>query len=542
MGAPYNYAWDAKHFDHGGAVWNIQNKAFGANINGTDPDDTALENILSECAAGDIIVFPPDANYVFDSPDLSKSVTLYGPGATFTKAATTVGHMFSQDQGDLWDGLRVIGIEFNLNRAAFSAGNTVSAFFTVRARNLLFYDVHIRDGIEEGLKLYSCQNVRVLHSWFENIRNNGVQFHLPTSDGYSASGARAKADAFGLTVFDSDFIDIDDGNAGTMDGHGITLNGTDTTYRVRDCQIIGNRTLRCIRGIWGEFGGAAGRQAARSIVIAGNTVRESDYFGIGLVSAEDSIITDNIVTDTGVGVPNPPSTSDETVGIIVTGDTYQAGARVVVKDNIIRDTRGGSAYMEYGIIVRRGSGHTVRDNIISGETVKKIHVVWADVTASNIVGQTPPMAKVTGNSDQTIGTASWTPVTWPTEDYDVDAGATSDSMHSTSSNTDRVVLNMAGRYRISFSVSFQSNATGLRGARLVKSDGSTDVVLAEELRNATNGDDTSFSVTATYEMDEADVGDWIRADVYQSSGGNLAIYRSTPRVHLAVEWIGGKAV
>lgn len=534
MASPYNRPWDAAFYDHGAAVWNIQNVAFGANINGSDPDDDALEAILSECSAGDTILFPPDANYVFDAPVLSKAVTLWGPGATFTKSATTTGHMFSTLQGDLWDGLRVVGIKFDLNRAAFSSGNTVSAFFAVRARRLTFEHIEVVDGIEEGLKLYSCQRVRVLHSHFENIRNNGIQFHLPASDGYSG-GARAKEDAFGLMVLDSDFIDIDDGAAGTLDGHGITVNGTDTTYRVRDVQILGNRTLRCIRGIWGEFGGGASTLAARNITIAHNTVRESDYFGIGLVSAEDSHIVNNTVIDTGVGVPNPPTTSDETVGIIVSGDTYNAGARVVVTGNAVRDTRG-TAYMETGIVVRRGSGHTVKDNIVSGETTAKLSVDYSYVTDSEIQGQTPPMAKARGTTDQAITTATWTPVTWDSEDYD------SDAMHNTSTNTDRVLMNLAGRYRISAAISFESNATGLRGARLVKSDGSTDVVLAEEFRAATNGDDTSFVLTATYEMDEADVGDWVRLDVYQSSGADLDLYRSTPRVHLSVEYIGGKAL
>ena len=151
MGSPYNRIWDSAFMDHGGGVWNIQNKAFGVNANGTDIDDTALEAVLSECDAGDTIVFPP-ATYLFDAPVLSKGVTLHGPGAVFKKAATTVGHMFAQTEGDLVDGLRVIGIEFNMNRAAFANGNTVSPFFLVRARNLLFRDIYVRDGIEEGLK------------------------------------------------------------------------------------------------------------------------------------------------------------------------------------------------------------------------------------------------------------------------------------------------------------------------------------------------------------------------------------------------------
>lgn len=532
MGSPYNRKLDVALYDHGGSVWNIQNKAFGVNANGTDVDDAALEAVLSECAAGDVIHFPP-AIYLFDTPTLTKGVTLHGPGAVFKKSAATASHMFSQVQGDLVDGLRVVGIEFDMQRAQFAPGQTVSPFFLVRARDLLFQDLYIRDGIEEGLKLYSCQNVRFLNSRVSNVRNNGLQFHLPAADGY-AGGARAKADAQGLWIQGCCFEDIDDGAYGTLDGHGITCGGTDETYRVRDVLIQGNVVRRCIRGIWGEFAGGAGKQAARNIVITGNVVTDSDFFGIGLISAEDSVIANNVVTDTGYMVPDPPATSSEVVGIVVSGDTYQPGGRVVVKDNVIRDTRGGSAFMQIGISVRQGSGHVVRDNIISGHTVNPIDVAWAAVTASEIHGATPPMCKATGSADQTIPNAAFEVVTWNMEEYD------SDVMHSTSSNTERITFNTAGRYRVSAGVSFPAHNTGLRGARLYRYDGATPILLAEELRAATQGDDTSFTLTATLEVDEADVGDWLKLEVYQSSGGNLDLVKSAPRVHMTAEWIGGK--
>jgi parallel beta-helix repeat protein len=522
-----------KIYDVGGALWNIRNPTFGCHADGVTVDDAALEAVLTACSAGDTIVFPP-ATYLLDSVTLTKPVTLYGPGAVFKKSSATVGHMFPQVQGDKVDGLRVIGIEFNMNRTAFTNGDTVSPFFFVRARNLLFQDIHVRDGIEEGLKLYSCQYVRVINSKFANIRNNGIQFHIPATDGYSG-GVRAKADAVGLWVQGCYFEDIDDGAYGTLDGHGITMNGTDTTYRMRDAVIQGNVVRRCIRGIWGEFGGGSGMKAARNITITGNVVCDSDFFGIGLVSAENSLIANNVVVDTGYMTPNPPTTSDEVLGIVVSGDSYVAGGRVIVKDNVIVDTRGGSAYMETGIVIRRGAGHVVRDNIVYGETVEKLDVVWADVSASEITNATPPMCKATGTSSQTIPDSAWTAVTWGAEEYD------SDAMHDNSTNPDRITFNTAGRYRVSAGVSFASNAVGIRCARVIKYHAG-DTTIAEEMRAATNGDDTSFTLTATTEVDEADIGDYVRLDVYQSSTGNLDIARSAARMQLAVEWIGGKVL
>ena len=162
--------------------------------------------------------------------------------------------------------------------------------------------------------------------------------------------------------------------------------------------------------------------------------------------------------------------------------------------------------------------------------------MWGAVTYSVAVGPVPPMCKAESTTDQTIPTAEWTLVPWSAEEYDTDG------MHSTSSNTERITFNTPGRYRVSAGVSFATNNTGLRAARLFRYDGVTPVVLAEEMRGATQGDDTSFTLTTMLQVNEAAVGKWLKLEVYQSSGGNLDLARSTPRVHMTAEWIGGKVV
>jgi len=536
VGAPYNRPWDAAFCDHGGAVWNIQNKAFGANINGTDPDDAALEAILSECAAGDVILFPPDANYVFDAPVLNKGVTLWGPGATFTKSSTTTGHMFGVTDGELVDGLRVHGIKFDMNRTAFSGGDTVSPFFIVRGRYLTFTDIEVVDGIEEGGKFYCCQHVRIIRPVVKNVRNNGFQFHTPTSDGFT--GTRAKADSHDIVVRDGYFEDIDDGLHGSADGHGVTVNSTDTTYTTRDVLVQGCTIVRAIRGLWAEFGGGAGRVPGYNIRFMHNVIRDAEFFGLGMVGVHDGHMIGNSIEDTGeavVGTYSP--SSSEIVGILVSGDTYADAERNVVTGNTIVDRRTGSELMEYGIWIKRGDGHVVKDNPISGATdtnaiagasINGVQATWGSITNSEILrSPTKPMCKTDDTSTLDVLTSSWTDLDWDAEEWDTDA------MHDGGgANPERITMKTPGRYRVSCVIQWPSDANGMRRLQVLH-QGST--VIAESLVPAVNGDETTCSACGEYEF-AAD--EYIKGAVWQDSGSTLQINMAQPRNYMAAEYLG----
>lgn len=537
MGSPYNRPWDFAVRDHGGQVWNIQNKAFGANVNGTDADDTALENILSECAAGDVILFPPDASYVIDQVVLTKPVTLWLYGATIKKAATTVGHMFPVTDGETVDGLRVFGGKFNMNRAAFSAGDTVSPFFIVRGRYLTFVDMEAYDGIEEGLKLYGCQHVRVIRPVMRNFRNNGIQFHNPTVDSFT--GTRAKADSYDLLVRDGYFEDIDDALHGSADGHAVTLNSTDTTYTTRDALVQGCTIVRAIRGLWAEFGGAAGRQPGYNIAFKDNHILDSEFFGAGMIGVQDGEISGNRIEDTGeavVGTYSP--SSSEIVGVVVGGDSFAEGKRIHVHHNQIVDRRGGSALMEYGIWIKRGDGHVVKDNSIEGATntnaiagtsYNGIQGTWASITNSEIVpSPSKPICKTDDAGSQTIATATWADVEWDAEEYDTA------SMHDNTTNPELITFRFPGRYRVSAGVCWPDNATGYRRAQIVDN---AAAVIAESVVGAVTGEETCHSLIGEAEFD---AGDYVKLAVYQTSGGDLTLNLAQPRNYLAAEYLGPK--
>lgn len=70
----------------------------------------------------------------------------------------------------------------------------------------------------------------------------------------------------------------------------------------------------------------------------------------------------------------------------------------------------------------------------------------------------PPACSVYASSGQTLTSTTGTPtaLTADSEFYD------NDSMHSTSTNTDRITINTAGRYQFFACVEFQADADGAR--------------------------------------------------------------------------------
>ncbi len=362
------------------AEWNVLEH--GAAGDGVTVDDGAVSAVLARAAPGDTIRFPAGHAFLIDQIRLGRAVVIEATGATFRKSPRTPDHMFI-DKAGLAGGTRVLGGRFDMNRGAFSVGQTVSPFHFVRTADLVFRGIHVRDGIEEGLKFYGCSRVRVLNSRFERVRNNGVQFHTPAVDGHT--GGRPRTDSHDLTVHGCTFEDVDDDAAGLLDGHGVTFNATDTRFTTRDGVVHGCEFRRCIRGIWAEFGGGPGRQPGRRLRFVANDVSDCDFFGIGMVGVEDGAIVGNDVRNTGSRIPDPPRTSDETIGIVISGDSYVETHRILCAENRVEDDRGRGARMQYGIRIKRGSQHTVRGNQVSGALRADVAVERA-VRASDVGG------------------------------------------------------------------------------------------------------------------------------------------------------------
>ena len=128
------------------------------------------------------------------------------------------------------------------------------------------------------------------------------------------------------------------------------------------------------------------------------------------------------------------------------------------------------------------------------------------------------MAKLVGArvyNDASIEIANITEValTFNSERYDTD------SIHDTGSNTERLTCNTTGKYLISASLSFATDAGGsLRILRIYLNN--TTIISQVWQPNSASGNNTLES-TCTYELISAT--DYVTAKVYQNSGGAIDV-------------------
>lgn len=531
MASPYQEVLAAAHVDGGGWVHNIRNPAFGGISSGVW-DSAFLNAVDLMPTTGGIIVIPPhEDDYPFDSVNLSsigkENIRVIALGARLTKAATTDYHMF-YDLASKLDRFTWIGGKIDLSRSDFIAGDTVSFFHGIRLRRLLFADMEILDGIEEGLKLYKPQKLRVLNSEFSNCRNNGVQVHAPATDtGYT--GSRDDQDTEDVLITGCGFYDIDDDADGTLDGQAVAISGTSTTQTARRVFVVRNHIEGCVRGPWAEFNQAG--IPGEGIHFDDNDIEENLWHGAGLIGCRNSTLNGNRVRNSGYMAPTG-GTSSEVLGLILSGSSDPRGSDNVCVGNTVLETRtGGSAFMQYGIIVKNNDRAVVRSNRVRGMTVKDYDVEWGTgkVLNSSVERGCPPIAKAYRNASQTIGTGSWTnlsPDTQVTDSTEYLSDGTG-GMWSSSSNPERILFKEPGRYLLQAGVRWPSDATGERGMRIYTDDGTTAVLEAEDIRDAVNGDDTSMTIQTIVEVTEAQVdatpNRFMRVQLYQNSGGDISV-------------------
>ena len=441
------------------------------------------------------------------------------PGATLKKASTTVTHMFTALEGDLVDGLTFwLDGTVDLNRAAFAVGNTVSLLFAVRTNGLrVIGDGLIKDGIEEGLKLYKCQRVRVgLGLRFFNIRNNGIQLNAPSADSYAGGGSRADQDVDDVYVDGVKFEDIFDELGPGWPGEGQAIGmGDGPSKTCKNVRIRNVESRNCIRGVWGEFNATPGE----NISIADSPVWFNKFHGHGFVGVLGGSIIGCPMFNVGSQVPNPPDTPSEVAGIDV------GGTSIEVTGNPMYESRG-TPFFEYGIRYSGTSvGLNVHDNPMFGIKTKRhfVQTGWANITKSRIQDIEPPQCRVQLAANwTTLVTAVWTDVPWDGEVFD----DPNDPMHSTVTNKERVNLLWPGRYRVSSPIEFPDNSDAtIRGIRILTDDGVTPRVRGQTIITAVNGDVTSIPCEAEFEVTA--VNSWVRIQLYQNTGSNMTIAAPT---------------
>ena len=248
----------------GGWASRLDDPAYGGRGDGTTLNDGPLLQALTDMPPeGGTLVIPPAGSWLFDAVDLAQvprsGVVLVATGAQLVKATRTNTHMFRDEVGRS-PGLTVVGGTFDLSAASFQPGDTVSAFFMVRSDDITFVDVTVRDGIEEGLKLYKPRRLRVRGGRFERLVNNGIQIHAPAADGFKGNAPDRNSED--VVVEGVAFQSVDDGLHG-MEGQGVSVSADspDTINDPRHPRDSGVRGggARAVRLRGNLRGGAGGR-------------------------------------------------------------------------------------------------------------------------------------------------------------------------------------------------------------------------------------------------------------------------------------------
>lgn len=120
-------------------------------------------------------------------------------------------------------------------------------------------------------------------------------------------------------------------------------------------------------------------------------------------------------------------------------------------------------------------------------------------------------ARVYNNANISILDLTATALTFNSERDDVG------DFHSTSVNTGRLTIPIAGTYLVGCTVSFASSAVGLRAAN-IRLNGTTNIV--GDTRPAVTGTVTTIAISTDYTFA---AGDYIEVVVFQNSGGALNV-------------------
>jgi len=126
-------------------------------------------------------------------------------------------------------------------------------------------------------------------------------------------------------------------------------------------------------------------------------------------------------------------------------------------------------------------------------------------------------ARVYNSANITIANGTQTTLTFDSERSDTY------NLHSTSSNTERLIAPTPGTYTITGHVAFSSNSTGRR-LLIISLNGTSNWIAAQNTA-AVSGDATDISISTTYNLS---AGDYVILRAFQTSGGSLDVIYGGP--------------
>lgn len=129
-----------------------------------------------------------------------------------------------------------------------------------------------------------------------------------------------------------------------------------------------------------------------------------------------------------------------------------------------------------------------------------------------------PACKLRKSVAQSIPNATWTSITWDTEDFD------QGGLHSTASNTERITIPTGGdgTYLVIGQIRIAVNATGFRSVRILKNGVASNSFFCYSSIEA-NVVDADVTIIKFIGFGKLVAGDYIEIQVYQNSGGALNV-------------------
>jgi len=161
--------------------------------------------------------------------------------------------------------------------------------------------------------------------------------------------------------------------------------------------------------------------------------------------------------------------------------------------------------------------------VLTADSTASTGMKWAAAAASSFVG-----SSVYNTSNQSINSSTLTAITFNSESFDTD------TFHSTSTNTSRFTIpsGKGGKYLVSATLNFGSNATGVRYISLYKNGAA--VIYGNSIPGSSAG---GTAPVMSYVIDLA-VNDYIELYAYQSTGGAFDVLGGSTLTVFQIQYLG----
>lgn len=224
----------------------------------------------------------------------------------------------------------------------------------------------------------------------------------------------------------------------------------------------------------------------------------SGNFSAGTITAS-ALTVSGTVTFNGTTFSIPTNNSD-----LVLGSSATSGDR-------LRLHRSGSAtYIDFGTgnFFIRSNGTSNAIEIVQSNSVTRILKPSQDYVGS-----------ASANAAQTLTSATWTQINLQVDDFDYA------DMHSTTTNTPRVLITVPGVYKFTGQVPFDANSSNSRAIRLVRYNTSAPTTLIEYYQNGVDAGDSATSNVVLHisGLMLCAANDFVTLEAWHDRGSNLNV-------------------